>query len=111
LKPNINRANERTGKWTPEEDTKLKDALQMKDGNNWGAVAALVPGRTKNQCWHRWCDTLNPSIDRAYERTGDWIVDEDSKLKDTVQTHVGKNWDAIAAMVPGRVESQCRNRW
>jgi hypothetical protein len=29
---------------------------------------------------------------------------------DAVQTHGGKNWGAIAALVPGRGESQCYSR-
>jgi hypothetical protein len=35
---------------------------------------------------------LNPNINRANDRTGKWSKDEDSKLKDAVQTHGGKNW-------------------
>jgi hypothetical protein len=41
------RTTARKGKWTPDEDDKLKDAIQMHDGENWYAIAALVPGRTK----------------------------------------------------------------
>jgi myb proto-oncogene protein len=99
------------GKWTPDEDTRLKDALQMQDGNNWGAVAAMVPGRVKKQCQNRWHDILDPGIDRTNKRTGRWAEDEDIKLKDAVQTHGGKNWDAIAALVPGRTKRQCCKRW
>ncbi len=29
----------------------------------------------------------------------------------TVQIHDGKIWDAIAALVPGHTERQCRKRW
>jgi hypothetical protein len=54
---------------------------------------------------------LNPSIDRANGRTGKWAEGEDIKLKDAVQMHGDKDWDAIAALVPDRAKSQCRNRW
>jgi hypothetical protein len=50
-------------------------------------------------------------VNRANERTGKWLDDEDSKLKDAVQMHRGKNRDTIAALVPGRAISQCRRRW
>jgi hypothetical protein len=40
-----------------------------------------------------------------------WTEDEDSKLKGAVRTYGGKNWDAIAALVPGRTYAQCYNRW
>jgi hypothetical protein len=28
-----------------------------------------------------------------------------------VQTHGAKDWPAIAALVPGRTQTQCRQRW
>jgi hypothetical protein len=111
LDPSIDRSNERTGSWTAVEDSKLKDAIQTHGGKNWGLISALVPGRTKKQCWGRWRDALDPGIDRANGRTGRWTAVEDSKLKDAVQTHGGKDWIAIAALVPGRTKLQCNNRW
>jgi ribosome recycling factor len=111
LKQTIYRANERSGKWAEDEDRKLKDAVQTHGDNDWDAVAALVLGRTRKQCYYRWKNTLDPSIDRVNRRSGKWEEGEDSKLKDSVQTHGGKNWDAIAALVPGRTRGQCRSRW
>jgi hypothetical protein len=111
LDPSIGLAKERTGKWAENEDIKLKDAVQTHGGKNWIAITKLVPGRTKIQCRSRWHDTLNPRIDRASGRSGKWAEDEDIKLKDAVQTYGGKNWDAIAVLVPGRTRIQCHNRW
>jgi hypothetical protein len=111
LDPSIVQANERTGKWAEDEDIKLKYAVLTHGDKDWGAIAALVPGRTKGQCKNRWHHVLDPSIDRATGRTGTWSEDEDIKLKDAVQTHGGKNWDAVAAMVPGRATRQCQSRW
>jgi hypothetical protein len=34
-------------------DIKLKNAVQTHGCKDWGAVAALVPGRTKKQCYNR----------------------------------------------------------
>jgi hypothetical protein len=111
LDPRINRANSRVGIWAEEEDIKLKDAVQTHGGKKWGAVASLVPSRTKKQCWSRWHDVLNPSIALAAGREGSWTAVEDSELKDAVQTHGGKNWAAITVLVPGRTKTQCRRRW
>jgi hypothetical protein len=122
--PNVDWANKRSGKWTEDEDIKLKDAVQMQGGKDlvavsamvpggkgWAAISALVLGRTRAQCYSRWHDVLAPHIDRANGRTGKWAEDEDIKLKNAIQTHGGKNWPAIAAMVPGRTEKQCCVRW
>jgi hypothetical protein len=111
LDPSIDRANGRTGNWLEDEDIKLKDAVQMHGGKDWVAISALVPGRTKIQCKNRWHNTMYPSIDRANGRTGGWSTVENSKLKDAVQAHGGKNWDAIAELVPGRTKAQCYSRW
>jgi hypothetical protein len=111
LDPSIGRANGRTGKWTPVEDSKLKDAVQTHGCKNWAAISALVSCRTKIQCSKRWHDALTPSIALAPGCSGKWAEDEDRKLKDAVQTHGDRDWVAVAALVPGRTKGQCRQRW
>jgi hypothetical protein len=64
-------------------------------------IAAMVPGRTKNQCNKRWYNALDPSVALTAGSTGKWTEDEDLKLKAAVQTFGGKNWPEIAAMVSG----------
>jgi hypothetical protein len=107
----IKQANRRTGKWKEDEDTELKNAVRKHGGKDWAAIAALVSGRTRIQCHNRWRNTLDPSIVQAKGRTGKWKEDEDIVLRDAVQVHGGKNWIAIAALVPGRTIKQCSNRW
>jgi hypothetical protein len=112
LDPSIVRRNRRTGNWTPDEDTKLKDAVQTHGGKDWVAMSVLVPGRTKVQCYNRRNDAfVDPNIVRWNGRTNNWTPDEDTKLKDAVQTHDDKNWVAMSALVPGRTKVQCYNRW
>jgi hypothetical protein len=117
LGPSINRENRRRGKWPVVEDTKLKDAVQRHGGKDWVANSALVSGRTKKQCCRRWKDVMDLSIDRVNGRTGKRTAvedsklkdavqlhggkDEDSKLKDAVQMHGGKDGGAISALIPG----------
>jgi hypothetical protein len=72
-----------TGNWTEDEAIKLKDAIQTHGGKNWNAITALVPGRTKGQCYQRRHDILDPNIDRARLETK-WTAVEDSKLKDAI---------------------------
>jgi hypothetical protein len=100
----------RTGKWTPDEDDKLRNAVQMHDGKKWDAIACLVSGRTKRQCSNRWY-VLDARIVGMAVRTGKWTSDEDGNLKNAVQIHGSKNWDAIVRLVPGRTSNQCHGRW
>jgi hypothetical protein len=107
----MDRTSGQTGEWTPDEDAKLKDAVHLHDGKNWHAIAALVHGRTRIQCCSRWHVNLDPRVDRTPGRTGEWNTDEDTQLKDAVRTHDGKDWNAIASLVPGRAKEQCYKRW
>jgi hypothetical protein len=47
----------RTGKWTEDEVIKLKDAIQTHGGKKRGAIATMVPGRTKKQRLDEWKHT------------------------------------------------------
>jgi hypothetical protein len=50
LNPSIALTARRMGRWTEDEDIKLKGAVQMQADKDWAAIAALVPGRTRIQC-------------------------------------------------------------
>jgi myb proto-oncogene protein len=100
LDPDVNR-----GKWTAEEDAKLTEAV-TEFGSDWAAVAAMIPGRTSRHCRLRWTKFLDPDVS-----TGRWTRDEDAKLTGTVKKHGGNNWTAVAALVPGRTNKRCRQRW
>jgi hypothetical protein len=92
------------GKWTAEEDAKLAAAAE-KCGQDWVAVAAMVPGRT-NQCRYKGFTSLCPTT-RSKRR---WTPEEDVKLIQAIEK-LGKNWVSVAALVPGRTNVQCRSRW
>lgn len=53
LNPHLN-----FGKWTEEEDSKLKAAVAEHTDQygrfRWSKIAACVPSRTDNHCWRRW---------------------------------------------------------
>jgi hypothetical protein len=101
----------RKGKWTTDEDEKLKNAVLTHGGKNWVAIAAIVPGRTQQQCRTRWHSTVSSNSNPATARRGKWTTDEDEKLKNAVRAHGGKNWEAIATFVSGRTKVQCNTRW
>jgi hypothetical protein len=110
MHPIINPTTARTGKWTEDENKKLREAVPARGDKNWDSIAALVPSRTKNQCSKKWRNTLS-NIDPATARTGQWTPDEDEKLKDAVLAQGDKDWKAIALLVSSRTNAQCRSRW
>jgi myb proto-oncogene protein len=95
-------------KWTLAEDAKVIEAV-TKHSTDWVAVAALVPGRTNLQCRDRWVNTLDPANDIEMN-TAYWTPEEDTKMIEVVKKH-GTAWVAVAALVPGRTNLQCRDRW
>jgi hypothetical protein len=110
--------------WTPEEDVKLNSAVmntcKKKHGKeyriDWAAVATLVPGRVETQVSEQ-MEQMEGCLLESHHRPDEqtygyiWTEDEDSKLKDAVQMHGGKNWGAVAALVLGRTRNQCCKRW
>lgn len=72
-------------------------------------VAAVLPfKRTAQQCMTRYKHSLNPATHRAH-----WTEEEDALLTRAVQEVGGPNrkWKQIAALIPGRTNVQCRERW
>jgi hypothetical protein len=94
LDARIVRTTARTGKWTPDEDNKLKEAVKRHHGKNWSAIARLVVGRTRKQCRNRWREAFDPRDDWTTARTGKWTLDEDAKLKDARLANM-MLWDAL----------------
>jgi hypothetical protein len=111
LKHSIDQAAVRLGTWTEDEDNKLKDAVHIHRGKQWGIIATLVPGRTKAQCSGRWYSALNPSVVLTAGHSGKWTEDEDNMLTYAIHVHGDKGWTGITALVPGRTRKQCHYRW
>jgi hypothetical protein len=97
--------NENKGKWTPKEDALLTEAVH-KYGRKWVPIAALVPGRTNPQCRTRWLQHLDPTN----AKKGRWTPEEDAILTEAVEK-LGKDFTAVAALIPGRTNVRCRDRW
>jgi myb proto-oncogene protein len=95
------------GKWTPAEDAKLVNAVKKHSKDGWVAVAAMVTSRTYIQCRQRWVGNLDPA---KRKKPGKWSTQEGTKLKEAVKKH-GKDWVAVADLVPGRSNAQWRERW
>ncbi|CAN3376332.1 hypothetical protein DIURU_004070 [Diutina rugosa] len=96
----------RKGKWRPDEDAKLLEAHAL-FGASWQKVAALIPGRTDDQCAKRYIEVLDPNMK---DRLKPWSRDEDLRLVRLVKAH-GTKWRTISGEFSGRTSLTCRNRW
>ncbi|TFK43183.1 hypothetical protein BDQ12DRAFT_661894 [Crucibulum laeve] len=92
--------------WTPESDNKLAEAVERFGIDNWPVVATYVSEHvTATQCQGRYNNTINPAI-----KKGLWTGEEDARLRKAVASY-GNSWIDVAAMMPGRTNDQCRERW
>ncbi|OQR97026.1 myb-like DNA-binding protein [Achlya hypogyna] len=98
------------GKWTPDEDDLLRQAVDKFGPRNWKAIAKHVGRRNHAQCLQRWRKVLFPGL-----RRGNWSHEEDCLLQSQIAVlsqQGGKlNWASVAAGVPGRTAKHCQERW
>ena len=94
------------GKWTEEEDEKLRQAVKEFGGKNWKRIASKLSGRSDVQCLHRWQKVLRPGLIK-----GPWTPEEDKTVVRLVKIYGTKKWSLIARQLNGRLGKQCRERW
>lgn len=92
--------------WTTEEDEKLRTAVKNFSGKNWKMISEQIEERTDVQCLHRWQKVLRPGLVK-----GPWTAEEDSMVKNLVESLGVKSWSVIAKSLSGRLGKQCRERW
>jgi len=94
------------GRWTKEEDDKLRVCIQDIGVRDFGRIAERMGnGRTEAQCHHRWRKVLEPGLVK-----GPWTKHEDEMIRKCIDEGVMK-WSEIAERIPGRIGKQCRERW
>jgi hypothetical protein len=91
--------------FTLEEDKILLSFVSVVGPRNWGQLAAQLHNRTPKQCRERWNNQLNPHINKT-----PWSADEDRILAEK-QATLGNQWVQIARFLPGRTDTQVKNRW
>ncbi|NXA73248.1 SNPC4 protein, partial [Thryothorus ludovicianus] len=95
--------------WTKDEDQMLLELVQeMRLGNHipYKKIAYYMEGRDSAQLIYRWTKSVDPSL-----KKGPWTPEEDAMLMAAVKKYGGKDWYKIRTEVPGRSDSQCRERY
>ena len=92
------------GPWSEEEDNLLTSLVGV-HGCKWKVVAKRINGRNTKQCRERWCNYLDPQLNR-----GKWTDEEDATML-RMHEEVGNRWAAIAKVLPGRTDNQVKIRY
>jgi len=94
------------GRWTKEEDDLLIKAVEKYGKGNWIMIKKHVPHRTDMQCRERYCNVLDPAINKS-----PWTPEEDARLFELCETLGMGKWSEIAKTMGGRTDNQCWRRW
>lgn len=95
----------RRGPWSPEEDRKLLDAIQLYGPSNWVRISQSLGSRTPKQCRERYHQNLKPSLNRNP------ITAEEGQLIVELVGKYGKRWAEIARHLNGRSDNAIKNWW
>lgn len=101
------------GKWTQEEDEKLRQ-LSLTKQSNWKEIGGIM-GRMPEDCRDRWRNYLKCGMNRVENK---WSAEEENKLKQVVTDMLTKqkataiNWTLVSEAMEGtRSRIQCRYKW
>uniref|UniRef100_A0A674B8U8 Small nuclear RNA activating complex, polypeptide 4 n=1 Tax=Salmo trutta TaxID=8032 RepID=A0A674B8U8_SALTR len=95
--------------WGRLEDDILRELVEkMRIGNYipYTQISYFMEGRDSCQLMYRWTQVLDPTLTKGY-----WSKEEDEMLLRAVAKHGAGNWWKMRQDVPGRNDSQCRDRY
>lgn len=95
-----------SGKWSRDEDDKLKNLCSGQDKPRWTLISQEFESKTAKQCRDRWTCYLKPDL----KNQDIWTIEEDNLLV-KLQKELGNHWKKISKVFEGKSENSVKNRW
>ncbi|RRT39860.1 hypothetical protein B296_00041553 [Ensete ventricosum] len=95
------------GPWTPEEDKKLVEYIQLHGHRrSWRELPKNAGlNRCGKSCRLRWTNYLRPDIKRGK------LSEEEEGLIVQLHSALGNKWSKISTHLPGRTDNEIKNYW
>ena len=100
-----NNITQKKRSFSPQEDQRLIDLVNLFGISNWKVISQNFPGRTQRQCRERYKTYLAPGISKD-----PWTPEEDELLKQKFDEY-GPKWSVISKYFIGRTDNNLKNRY